>query len=186
MPRISSSVWPGPEVRSDMPGTCSATCETLVMPCAFNCAPDSAVMLSGALCTVEERFSAVTTTSSTPFARGLAGVAAATCVPAACCASAGATRADVPKNAANALKTQPERPAKLRLVMKTSGRKKDYSAAARGPASRPPACRLRRSTARRVISHASAAGASPRSCDRATTIYSRPAPPMQMMVTSMP
>jgi hypothetical protein len=59
-------------------------------------------MLSGALCTVAERFSAVTTTSSIPFVCCVAGVAAATCVVPACCAKAGPVSAEVHKKDANA------------------------------------------------------------------------------------
>src|SRR6202050_2190989 len=60
MPRISSSVWPGPLVLMDCRGTHWTTAEMSVMPRSASSCPDSAVMLMGVSCTVDSRFCAVT------------------------------------------------------------------------------------------------------------------------------
>jgi len=76
-PRISYSVWPGPAVRMEMPGTLVTISSTVVMFSCLKSSLVSAVMLIGVACTVDSRFSAVTTISSNsvpPLAAG-AGVA---------------------------------------------------------------------------------------------------------------
>ena len=76
-PRISYSVWPGPAVRIEMPGTLVTISSTVVMFSCLKSSLVSAVMLIGVACTVDSRFSAVTTISSNsapPLAAG-AGVA---------------------------------------------------------------------------------------------------------------
>src|SRR5882672_4476013 len=55
---------PGPLVRSDTPGTdCNRELKS-VRPRSWMSAPETAVRLIGVVCTVDSRFSAVTTTSS--------------------------------------------------------------------------------------------------------------------------
>ncbi len=61
-PRISYSVWPGPEVLNEMPGICCAAARKSVMPRAWSSSPVSTVMLTGVFCTVDGRFSAVIVT----------------------------------------------------------------------------------------------------------------------------
>ena len=47
MPRISNSVWPGPAVRTEIPGTAAITPERFVMPSCCMSSPVIAVMLMG-------------------------------------------------------------------------------------------------------------------------------------------
>ena len=68
MPRISNSVWPGPFSFIEIPGVSAARAEKLTMPRAARSAPVTAVILMGVSCTVDVRFSAVTTISSRPTA----------------------------------------------------------------------------------------------------------------------
>ena len=63
MPRISSSVCPGPLLLMETPGTDCTTELMSVMPRSPRSRPVSAVMLIGVSCTVDTRFCAVTTIS---------------------------------------------------------------------------------------------------------------------------
>jgi len=77
MPRSSISVWPGPSLFSDTPGTDWASVVKSVMPRACRSWPPIAVMLIGVSCTVELRFCAVTTTSETKAALPATGAESA-------------------------------------------------------------------------------------------------------------
>ena len=64
MPRISSSVCPGPLERIDTPGTVCIRSVRSGMPRSWMSSPEIAVMLIAVCCTVEARLVAVTMTSS--------------------------------------------------------------------------------------------------------------------------
>src|SRR5579862_8946186 len=60
-PRISYLAWPGPALATAIPGTaCTIAC-ALLIPSPSRSLPVIAVMLIGVFCTVDSRFSAVTT-----------------------------------------------------------------------------------------------------------------------------
>jgi hypothetical protein len=63
-PRISNSLWPGPLVFMETPGVSSAIERKSDSPRDKSSASEMAVMLMGVFCTVDSRFSAVTTISS--------------------------------------------------------------------------------------------------------------------------
>ena len=82
-PRISYSVWPGPAVRSEIPGTLPTKSSTVTIFSWARSPALKAVMLIAVACTVDSRFSAVTTISSNPplFSAGVLPEGAADIVP---------------------------------------------------------------------------------------------------------